>query len=275
MHWLSGTLAVALGTGQPGASVDASTAPAPVIDVNGQAPSVVPESALAPTPSAPSAPSMKRATAYSMLLGGGAAMLGLFWAGGMIGAVQLDSGDGRTRSIGAAMAIPLGGPFFAAKQATDRRDRAAYAGLGVEQLAALAVTMAGAIGVAEHLKYDRARGVSRQLRRGTKTAMIVGGIGGAAFVYGMTVGLSGDARRLGYGRRYLIPVVGGIAVAPRAPTHAIGVGALTSGALQIAGVGIAMTGIAFAMRRKRRESGVTVIPVVGRGHAQLTAALRF
>jgi len=63
---------------------------------------------------------MKRTTAYGMLLGGGAVMLGLFWAGGLVGAVQLDSDDGRTRSIGAAMAIPLGGPFFVAKQATDR-----------------------------------------------------------------------------------------------------------------------------------------------------------
>ena len=266
MAWLSWTLTAALATepaaAEPTTPVEPPTAPVPV----------------ATTPSAPASPGFERKTAYGMLFGGGAATLGLVWAGGMIGAAYRDSRDWRDRDAGTLVAIPIAGPFLAARrQGLPAKERAAFAVLGVEQLAAVAVTMAGAIGVSEHRKYDCDHGIDRHPDKSTIVALTVTGLAGFVMSYSMTVGFSTGDRRAGgpYGRPLVVPLIGGFMAAPHAPSNRIAVAAMTSSAIQIASVGAAATGIAFAVRRKRRGGRLAVMPSVGPGHAFVAASLRF
>ena len=225
----------------------------------------------------PQAPRIKRSTAYGLLLGGGIATAGLIWIGGMLGASRLDRGTARDREIGRALAIPVVGPFAAASMGT-RKDRAPFIVLGVEQIVATAIMTAGAVGVHQHRVHDRAMGTRRDLKEKTTTQLMLSGVIAAGIFYGVTAGFSAGARESGrprYGRRFLIPLVGGIAAAPNAPSNLAAVGALTSSALQLASVGVAAAGVAFAVRRRNHKMRLSVAPSIGRGRAQLSATLRF
>lgn len=234
--------------------------------------------ALAGGPPPPPKPTMERKTAYGMLFGGGAALLGLVWAGGMIGAAYRDGDRHVDRDLGRVMPYPLVGPFMAARRrGIPGRDKFVFGLLGVEQWAAYGITLAGALGVSAHRKYDRYHRIERHASKSTIVALTAGGLAGLVLTYGMSVGFSEGHRRAGgpYGRQFYVPLVGGIMAAPHAPNNRVAVGALTSSALQIASAGALATGIALSVRRNRRKRHLTVMPSAGRGHAFVTATLRF
>ncbi len=273
MHWLSWTLAAALATepsaaNESPASVDPPVAPVPI--------AATPTSA--PSPRPPEEPSFKRKTAYGLLLGGAAATLGFVWVGGMIGAAYRDSKNWRDRDVGTTVAIPFAGPFIAARRdGLPVGEKVAFAALGLQQWAAVAVMMAGGIGVSEHRKYERHYGIEHRPDKSTILGLTVAGLAGLTMSYGMTVGFSTGDRRAGgpYGRQFLVPFVGGFMAAPHAPNNRVAVAAMTSSAVQIASAAAATTGIALAVRRKRLDDRLTVTPSVGREHAFVSATLRF
>lgn len=263
-------MSVALAGPGPQPDPEPSTAPPSQSTANSSAP-------VAAWPGVvPNRPKVKRSTAVGLLIGGAVATAGLTWGGGLLGATKLDDGE---RDLGRVLPIVGVGPFIATHRvARGSKARRGYTLLGIQQLTAIAIMTAGAVGVHRHRAYDRARGHERQLRQTTTIGMIVAGTGLTLLSYGMTAGFSSSARRLsprGYGHRFLIPFVGGIAAAPNAPSNVAAVGALTSSALQLAGLGLAIAGSVYAMRRNRGRARVSVVPSVGRGTAALTATVRF
>jgi|GEM_PF-1747198 len=241
-------------------------APAPQATVPTAAPPAVPEKE----------PIFERKTAYGFLLGGAALTGAMVWSAGLVAASKLDSGESNNREVGRVLPIPVVGPFIATNLSDDE-DRGLFAVQGLAQMFSLSMMITGAVAVHQHRMHDAATGKEHNVKASTAAGMIGGGLALAILSYGMTVGLTGTHRRLRptYGRRFYIPVFGGIAAAPQAPSNTAGVGALTSSAVQMTGVGLAAAGIALMVRRNRRKHRVTLTPSFGRGHAQLNATVRF
>jgi hypothetical protein len=224
-------------------------------------------------------PRMKRKTAVRMLIGGSIATVGLLGAGALVAASQLDSKNPASRSAGRVMAIPFAGPFLASSRTgSNDRDRAGIAFIGVEQLAAAAIMTVGAVAVHRHRQYDLARGRERELDRSTTLAMGIGGVLGAAAVYGISVAATRRARKRqpnDFGNLHLVPVAGGYLAAPHARSNTSAVLSVASSTLQVAGVAVAAAGLAMGVRRRNRESRVAVLPWASGTQAQVTAVVRF
>ncbi len=265
-----------------GLLLGATLAVHPPVSGQGQGQGPAPAPSAAQPPAAPlvteKQPELERRDAYGMLLAGSLMTAGFVWGPGLVAASKLDSGTANDREVGRVLPVPIVGPFIAANVTNGtKKDKAGYAFVGVAQMIGISLLSVGAVGVHRNRMYDAATGKQRDIKTTTLVGMISGGLVASGLLYGMTVGFSSEVRRTDprYGRRFLIPVFGGIAAAPRAPSNMAAVGALTSSALQVAGVGLATAGIVLAVRQSNRKARWAVMPSFGRDHARLTASVRF
>ena len=246
-----------------------------------------------PAPAGPPRPAMKRKTAAGMIIGG-TAVLGLsYGASTLASAVVLDNTSNRDQFRWAvSMGVPVVGPFRAAALPQSKSDRAATLTTGVLQAGGVALIVGGAVATARHARADQwDYAYGRQTPYPHFNCGKMFATGGAltlgAYIVTMAFGASrlSDAknspekfddpeRSRAFGRRMMVPVVGGFLAMPKAGSYTRAWGAGLASMFQVTGLTTAIVaGVLDRREEDRRRAHVSAMPT--RDGAQVTISMRF
>ena len=189
------------------------------------------------------------------------------WGGGLLSAALVDQGD---RGAG-AIAVPVVGPIVYGARAGDGM-LTPMVWASAHQAAAITLLTVGSVSLSRHRRLGY---TSPQLSENGGIALIASGALVLTLIAGPTFGF---AHRLAdndpYMRRLQIPIVGGIAAAPEAPSYMAGYLGLTSSAIQLMSVGAIAYG-GYVVANHRKHPNLSLLPMPSREGGQVVFAMQF